>query len=150
MTVRSSPSSKHVPRKERRYHVKKREAVGGIKKNPILGDPQGSILGLLLFLMYVHDIDTNIRNDKGIKLTLFADGTSILVTGKHTHDLIFNLDRIGGNILPWFDKNRLIINKGRSLALCFHPKSSKHMIFPDIILKDKQVTYISEVKFLGV
>ena len=90
-------------------------------------------MGLLLFLIYVHDRDTNISNDIGIKLTLFADDSSILITGKHTQDLIFNLDRISGNVLPWSDKNRLIINKGKSLALCFHPKSSKHIIFPDII-----------------
>jgi len=38
------------------------------------GVPQGSILGLLL-LLYVYDIDTNISNDIGIKLTLFADDT---------------------------------------------------------------------------
>jgi len=44
----------------------------------------------------------------------------------------------------------LIINKGKSLALCFHPKSNKHIIFPDIILNDKrEVTYVSELKFLG-
>jgi len=39
------------------------------------GVPQGSILGLLLLLIYVNDIDTNISNDIGIKLTLFADDT---------------------------------------------------------------------------
>jgi hypothetical protein len=85
-------------------------------------------LGPSSFLIYVHDIDTNISNDTGITLTLFADDTSILITGKDTQDLILNLDRINGNILPWFDKKRLIINKGKSLALCFHPKSNKHNI----------------------
>jgi len=47
-------------------------------------------------------------------LTLLAD-TSILITGKDTQDLIFDPDRINGSILLWFDKNRLIINKGKSL-----------------------------------
>ena len=82
-------------------------------------------------------MDTYIRKDIGIKLTLFADDTSILIPGKDTQDLIFSLDRISGNILPWFDKNRLIINKGKSLALCFHHKSNKYVVFRDIILKDK-------------
>ena len=39
------------------------------------GVPQGSILRLLLLLTYVNDIDTNISNDIGIKLTLFDDDT---------------------------------------------------------------------------
>jgi hypothetical protein len=71
--------------------------------------------------------------------TLFADDTSILITGKDTQDLIFNPDRINESILLWFDKNRLIINKDKSLALCFHHKSNKHTVFPGLILKDRQV-----------
>ena len=70
-------------------------------------------MGLLLFLIYVHDRDTNISNDIGIKLTVFADDTQ---------DSVFSLDRINGSILHWFDKNRLIINKDKSLSLSFHHK----------------------------
>jgi hypothetical protein len=58
------------------------------------GAQQGSILGPLLFLIYINDIDTNITNGRGKKLTLFADDTSILVTGKDIQDLTYNLDEI--------------------------------------------------------
>jgi hypothetical protein len=68
--------------------------------------PQGSILRLLLFLIYVNDTETNKRNDLGIKLTLFDDNTCILINGKDIQDLIFNLDRINGSILHWFDKKK--------------------------------------------
>jgi hypothetical protein len=57
-----------------------------------------------LFLIYVNDTETYISNDIGIKVTLFADETSILITGKDIQDLIFNLNRIKGSILHWFDK----------------------------------------------
>ena len=43
----------------------------------------------------------------------------------------------------------MIINLKKSLALGFHHKSNKHIVFPDIILKDTQITYVSELKFLG-
>jgi Reverse transcriptase (RNA-dependent DNA polymerase). len=114
------------------------------------GVPQGSILRSLLLLIYVNDIGTNVSNDVGIKLTLFTDDTSISITGIDPKDLIFNLHRIDGSILTCFDKNILIINKDKSLALGFHHKSNKHIVFPDIILKDRQATYAPEIKFLGL
>jgi hypothetical protein len=98
----------------------------------------------------MNDIGTNISDDIGIKLTLFADDTSISVTGKDIQDLTLNLDKINKSILPRFDNNRLIINKDKSWALGFHHKLNKHIVFPDIILKDRQITYVPETKFLGV
>jgi hypothetical protein len=61
--------------------------------------------------------------------------------------LIFNLDRINGSNLPWFDKNT--DHEEKSLALGFHHKSNKYTVFLDILLKDRQVT-LSEIKFWGI
>jgi hypothetical protein len=36
------------------------------------------------------------------------------------------------------------------MALGFHHESNKHIVLPDMILKDRQVTYVSEIKFWGV
>jgi hypothetical protein len=108
----------------------------------------GSILGPLLFLIHINDLDTNISDDMGIKLTLFADNTSILITGKDMQNLTYNLNTISKRILSCFDKNRLITNKGKSLALGFHHKLN--IVFPHIVLKDRQFTSTSETKFLEV
>jgi hypothetical protein len=54
--------------------------------------PQGSILEPLF----------------SIRLTLFPDDTSILITGKNVNELASNLDTIN-SIISWFDKNRLIV-----------------------------------------
>jgi hypothetical protein len=52
-----------------------------------------------------------------LQLTVFAYETSILINGKHTKDLIVCLDRIVGNTFPWFNNNKLIMNKDTPLAL---------------------------------
>ena len=74
----------------------------------------------------------------------------ILIMGRDIQNLIFNLDTISWSILPWFDKNKLIINKDKSLAFSFHHKWNKHVIFPDIILKGRHIMYVSGITFLGV
>ena len=56
--------------------------VGGIFSDPRIvpcGVPQGSILGPLLFLIYVHDMEASVS----CKLILYADDSALLVSGKH-------------------------------------------------------------------
>jgi Reverse transcriptase (RNA-dependent DNA polymerase). len=49
---------------------------------------QGSILGPFLSLIHVNDTDTNISNDTGIKLTLFAD--DMYPNYRYYFELIYN------------------------------------------------------------
>lgn len=73
------------------------------------GDPQGSILGALFFLLYINDINNafNILN-----LILFADDTNVLIFMSHK-DLNYLSDMLNlemDNLSIWFKVNKLSLN----------------------------------------
>jgi len=55
------------------------------------GVPQGSILGPILFSLYINYLPLNIT---GTKIVLFADDTNILVTDENTKNIRYKLNNV--------------------------------------------------------
>ena len=71
------------------HNRKQRVFVNGIFSDTLKissGVPQGSILGPLLFLLYINDF-TQASNK--FPMRLYADDTSLTVSGKNIHDLLY-------------------------------------------------------------
>jgi hypothetical protein len=112
------------------------------------GVPQGSVLGPLLFILYINDI-TEATNHKCI---LFADDISIVVTtGKKTDNPIkkheIEIDKTIDNIIKWLDANYLKLNLTKSNFIQFNKSKHTHCNFTLNINKIKEIT---QTKFLGV
>ena len=67
------------------------------------GVPQGSVLGPLLFLLYINDLNKSIKNH-------FADDTNILLSNKSVELLAKNMNQDPKNLSQWLKANKLSLN----------------------------------------
>ena len=79
------------------------------------GVPQGSVLGPLLFLIYINDLPDQCRKTKSV---LFADDTSILAKGDN-RECIKNLAEDTKQIDKWFKANKLSVNSEKCKLTSF-------------------------------
>ena len=85
------------------------------------GVPQGSILGPLLFLIYINDITNSSEN---LEFVLYADDTTLFYTQPNIEYLKDNVEHELNKVITWFKTNRLIVNYEKTHFVPFHSKYS--------------------------
>ena len=70
-----------------------------------LGVPQGSVLGQLLFLIYINDLTWNGE----LNSLLFTDDTTLSESGNNLDERILGLGRKLDPLLVWIEHNQLMI-----------------------------------------
>ena len=111
------------------------------------GVPQGSVLGPLLFLLYVNDLPLQI---KGANLIMFADDINVLVTDSDVNNLHKKLHQATSGLEAWFHRNNLIANIEKTGMMSFHSRQVKSPEKPQVSINGTNITYISYTKFIGI
>jgi hypothetical protein len=83
---------------------------------------QDSILGPLLFLVYINDLAMATNSD--CEVVLFADDTSIIITSPNEEGLQIALDKTLSDINSWFIANFLSHNLNKAHYLQFQTKNA--------------------------
>ena len=112
------------------------------------GVPQGSILGPLLFLLYINDIDYNLLNTN---VKLYADVTVIYSTNKDEAVVYENLERDLNTLMNWCGNNQLSVNIKKTKLVLFGNRemlrNSRHI---DMYMGTEKLQYVNDYMYLGI
>ena len=118
------------------------------KKSVNIGVPQGTILGPILYLLFVNDFaDTLIGNIESI---MYADDSSLYCCGDNINEMSLKLQNGLDVASKWFHDNRLLINSSKSNSILLGSRQRVMDINLDVSISNETLQQVAASKFLGL
>lgn len=110
-----------------------------------MGVPQGSILGPLLFILYINDLPDATSYD----CILYADDISVIIPCRNESNYNNAINETVKNVLAWMGNNNLKANIEKTALIQFVNKNGKkHKL--NVTSRDQTIKELSQTTFLGV
>ena len=114
-------------------------------KKVVKGVPQGSILGPVMFILYVADLQSNLTLSI---ITQFADDTSVTIQSHKGENHVMKIKNTLIELINWFFINGLKLNMKKTKVLNFQTKNSKEI---QIQVEDiENCNIVGNVTVLGI
>ncbi|CAB4011690.1 Hypothetical predicted protein [Paramuricea clavata] len=113
----------------------------------VCGVPQGSILGPMLFILLINDIDHQLNS---CKILLYADDTVVFTSSKNQETIKGNLNTDLSKLATWFYENNLVVNlkKGRTEFILYStPNKLSKAEKMDIMIRNEPVNEVQAYQY---
>ena len=111
------------------------------------GIPQGTILGLCLYILYVNELFKCLSTGNCI---MYEDDITIYCTGKTIADVQSKLQQCVNNSLSWLHQNKLMINPSKSSSMLIGTKQKIENLTLNIQINNCTIDYVNHFKLLSV
>ena len=135
-----------LPSRTQRVKV---DGVSSSSIDVISGVPQGSVLGPLLFLLYIADLPRLLQNE----LVAYADDSTLLCRIPHPRNRSSVAASLNDDLAvngDWSSRWGMLVNPSKMRWMLISGSRTVEPLFPDLLIDGSVVEMFSELKILGV